>query len=615
MSDAPLTTPLLNARDVAFQLYEVLDTEALTQRTRFTEHSRETFDAAIDTARKIAENKFAPHNARLDKNEPSFDGEKVHIMEEVKDAYQALAAAGFIAGRNDYEEGGMQLPEVIMSMCMGYFTSANAASSGYPFLTIAAANLLKSFASESLKAQFLPPMLAGRFSGTMALTEPEAGSSLADIRTQASPVEGQDFYYIKGSKMYISGGDHELTDNIVHLVLAKIAGAPAGVKGISLFLVPKFTLDAQGAIGQRNDVALAGLIHKLGYRGTTSTVLAFGEKEACVGYLIGEPHQGLRYMFQMMNEARVGVAMGATMIGYRGYLYSLAYARDRVQGRLPSQGPQSSAVPIIQHGDVKRMLLAQKAYVEGGLSLCLYGASLLDDVHTHPNPEQAQKAQYLLDLLTPVIKSWCSEYGPKANDLAIQILGGAGYTREYPVEQYWRDNRLNPIHEGTNGIQALDLMGRKIWQHNSQGLMLLNQAITEDIKHVETARAQQRAYDVKLKAWAAALTEALKKVHQVTRQLSGDMQTCSPDQVLANATCYMNMLSKVVVAWCWLRQGLAASKGLSVNAEDQLGRDFYLGKLQAAQYFFNWELPMMHHDAQLLLDRDSTCFDMASEGF
>lgn len=609
MSALDANNVLLNERDVQFQLYEVLNTEALSQRERFAEHSKETFNAALNTARQIAEDLFAPHNAKLDSNEPTFDGQKVSMMEEVKIAFKGLAEAGFIAGRNDYEEGGMQLPEVIMSMCMGYFTSANASTSGYPFLTIAAANLLKSFASASLKKQFLPNMLSGRFSGTMALTEPEAGSSLADIRTHAKPVSGQDFYHIKGSKMYISGGDHELTDNIVHLVLAKIEGAPAGVKGISLFLVPKFTLDEHNEPAHRNDVALAGLIHKMGYRGTTSTVLSFGEKDACIGYLIGEPHQGLRYMFQMMNEARVGVAMGATMIGYRGYLYSLAYARDRIQGRLPSQGASSKAVPIIQHADVRRMLLAQKSYVEGGLSLCLFGASLLDEVHTNPDAKSAEDAHVLLDLLTPIIKSWCSEYGPKANDLAIQILGGAGYTREYPVEQYWRDNRLNPIHEGTNGIQALDLMGRKIWQKNSQGLILLNIAIMKDINQIDSA-------DDQLNNWADSLKQALQKVQLVTQKIAGDMQKISPDQVLANASCYLNMLSKVVVSWCWLRQAIAAQKGLSELSEaDQPSADFYEGKLQAAQYFFHWELPLMHHDAQLLLDGDTTSFDMRSECF
>ena len=602
-----MPSKLLNARDVQFQLYEVLDSASLTQRSRFAEHSKETFNAAIDTAAQIASELFAPHNEKLDSNEPTFDGEKVSIIPEVKLAYDALAEAGFIAGRQDYELGGMQIPEAIMSVCMGYFTSANASTSGYSFLTCAAANLINIFASDELKSQFLQPMLQGRFSGTMALTEPHAGSSLADIRTTAKQTP-QGHYLVKGSKMFISGGDHEMTDNICHLVLAKIEGAPAGVKGISLFLVPKFTLDENGAPSCRNDVALAGLIHKMGYRGTTSTVLSFGEKESCVGYLIGEEHQGLRYMFQMMNEARVGVAMGATMLGYRGYLYSLEYARERVQGRHATSSPQSDPISIVEHADVRRMLLAQKSYVEGGLSLCLLGASLLDDVNTLPDEAESKNAHVLLDLLTPVIKSWCSEFGPKANDLAIQILGGAGYTREYPVEQYWRDNRLNPIHEGTNGIQALDLLGRKVWQHKSLGLQILGSRIGEEI-----ARAKDKSE--RCQAWAKSLKDALFLVQKVTMQLGGDLAKQNVDQTLANASSYLNLLGKVVVSWLWLKQAIAAEIGLNEVNKTNDDFHFYQGKLQAAQYFFKWELPTIQQDSALLLDRDDTCFSMQNEWF
>lgn len=607
-----MSNSLINPRDISFQLYEVLNSAALIQRSRFAEHSVETFNASIDTASQIAADLFAPHNAALDKNEPQFDGKKVSMMPEVKAAFDALAEAGFIAGRQDYELGGMQLPEVIMAVCMGYFTSANPSTSGYSFLTSAAANLIKIFASDRLKEQFLSPMLTGRFSGTMALTEPHAGSSLADIRTSARPTE-HGHYLIKGDKMYISGGDHELTDNIVHLVLAKIEGAPSGVKGISLFLVPKFTLDQNGNPEQRNDVALTGLIHKLGYRGTTSTALSFGENGACVGYLIGEEHQGLRYMFQMMNEARVGVAMGATMIGYRGYLYSLSYARERIQGRHASDGPDAAPIAIIEHADVRRMLLAQKSYVEGGLALCLLGASLLDDINTLDNPDDVKETHVLLDLLTPVIKSWCSEFGPKANDLAIQILGGAGYTREYPVEQYWRDNRLNPIHEGTNGIQALDLLGRKVWQHNSLGLQLLGKRIQSDIQ-----RAHEKP-NSRCSGWADELAQALLSVQKITMQLGGDLASNKIEQTLANAACYMNIIGKVVVAWLWLRQALAADEGLEkiqqsdvTNTEDS---DFYNGKLQAAQYFYKWELTSIHQDITLLTERDDTCFSIQKEWF
>lgn len=607
-----MSNMLINPRDIQFQLYEVLNSAALTQRTRFSEHSEETFNAAIDTAAQIATDLFAPHNALLDSQEPQFDGKKVSMMPEVKVAFDALAEAGFLAGRQDYELDGMQLPEVIMAVCMGYFTSANPSTSGYSFLTSAAANLINIFASDTLKKQFLPPMLNGRFSGTMALTEPHAGSSLADITTSAKPTN-QGHYLIKGNKMFISGGDHELTDNIVHLVLAKIEGAPAGVKGISLFLVPKFTLDGKGEPSKRNDVALTGLIHKLGYRGTTSTALSFGENGECVGYLIGEEHHGLKYMFQMMNEARVGVAMGATMIGYRGYLYSLNYAQERVQGRRASDGPTAPPTEIVNHADVKRMLLAQKAYVEGGLSLCLFGASLLDDINTLEQADEIRHTQILLDLLTPVIKSWCSEFGPKANDLAIQILGGSGYTREYPVEQYWRDNRLNPIHEGTNGIQALDLLGRKVWQHNSLGLQLLAKRMQHDIQQANNLD-NSRCIE-----WATQLTKALGAVQKTTLQLGGDLAANKVEETLANATCYMNAVGKVVVAWLWLRQSISAEKGLErlnnsteTNAEEQ---NFYLGKLQAAQYFFNWELSTIKADLAILDHRDDTCLTMKSEWF
>ncbi|OUS25059.1 acyl-CoA dehydrogenase [Gammaproteobacteria bacterium 45_16_T64] len=600
-----MSEPLLNRRDVQFQLYEVLNCADLPLRSRFSEHSKDTFDAAIDTAEQLAEDLFAPHNHLADQQEPTFDGKKVSMLSDVKIACDALAEAGFIAGRQDYDLGGMQLPESIMSICMGYFTAANPSTSGYPFLTSAAANLIRVFASDGLKNQFLAPMLAGRFSGTMALTEPHAGSSLADIRTSATPTENG-HYLVKGSKLFISGGEHELTDNIVHLVLAKIKGAPAGVKGISLFLVPKFTLNDNGEPATKNDVALAGLIHKLGYRGTTSTALTFGENNECVGYLIGEPHQGLRYMFQMMNEARIGVAMGAIMIATRGYRYSLAYAQDREQGRHPSNTvPDSPAVNIIEHADVRRMLLAQKAYSEGGLALCLLGSSLLDDANTLENKDDANKALTLLDLLTPIIKSWSSEFGTKSNDLAIQVLGGAGYTREYPVEQFWRDNRLNPIHEGTNGIQALDLLGRKVWQHNSQGLLLLSSRIHATIQHANSEKS---------KHWGDALNRALQLVQQVTQQLGNDMTTLGADRTLSNASCYLNILGKITVAWLWLQQTIAAEKGLSTEQSPQESA-FYAGKIHTAKYFFNWELPTIYQDAKILTDQDDTCFSMQNEWF
>ena len=468
-----MSETLLSSRNLAFELYEVLDAEALTQRERYADHSRETFDAAIGTARTIAEKYFAPHCRKNDENEPQFvDGAAV-LIPEVKVAVDAFNEAGFLNATRSFEVGGMQMPNLLARACFAHFQSANIATSSYPMLSMGASHLIEKFGNDDQKARFFQPMTEGRFFGTMALTEPHAGSSLSDIRTKAEPA-GDGTYRVKGNKIFISGGDHPLSENIVHMVLAKLPDAPPGVKGISLFIVPKFLVNDDGSLGERNDVILAGLFHKMGWKGTTSTALNFGDNGNCVGYLVGEPHKGLAYMFQMMNDARIGVGMGAIMLGYAGYLYSLEYARERPQGRLPDgKDPASPQVSIIEHADVKRMLLTQKSYVEGAFDLGLYCARLVDEAKTATSEEDRKIALELQDLLTPIVKSWPSEFCLKANELAIQILGGHGYTREYPVEQYYRDNRLNPIHEGTHGIQSLDLLARKLTQGGGSGLRQL----------------------------------------------------------------------------------------------------------------------------------------------
>jgi butyryl-CoA dehydrogenase len=439
----------------------------------------------------------------------------------------------------------------------------------------------------------------------MALTEPHAGSSLADIKTTATEQEDGS-YRIKGSKIYISGGDHELSDNIVHLVLAKIPGGPAGVKGISLFVVPKYRLKEDGSIGERNDVHLTGLLHKLGYRGTTSTALSFGDKGECYGYLVGEPHFGLRYMFKMMNEARIGVGFGAAMIGYRGYQYSLDYAKDRTQGRIaPNNKPEHDATAIINHGDVKRMLLAQKAYTEGAMALCLYGSNLIDRINTSDDDTLQNELSELLDLLTPVIKAWPSEYGPKANDLGIQVLGGAGYTREYHAEQFWRDNRLNPIHEGTNGVQALDLSFRKIWQNQGLGMQVLKREITNDLQSITTPESAKLA---------GKLMPYTEHLHEVLVHLSKILPTEKALTLTGNAQALMNIFASIVVSWMWIRQASTAEQLLAQEqASDK--QNFYHGKIQAAKYFIDWELPTIQRDIDLLNNDNSVCTDMEVEWF
>ncbi|HEY2977729.1 MAG TPA: acyl-CoA dehydrogenase family protein, partial [Burkholderiaceae bacterium] len=485
-----------------FLLHDWLNVESLTQRSRFADHSRETFASVLDTCERIAAEKFAPFNRLTDTEEPRFDGERVHLPQATHDAAMAYAESGMLAAAQDYDAGGMQLPCVIEMAGNAFFSKASVAMGGYAMLTSGNASLLMAHGTPRQKEVFAKNEFAGRWFGTMCLSEPQAGSSLSDVATRALP-DGDDFeadplgprYRLKGNKMWISAGEHEITENIVHLVLAKIPGPdgklPPGVKGISLFIVPKKLVDDEGRLtGERNDVALAGLNHKLGYRGTTNTLLNFGEGKfparggsGAIGYLVGKPGEGLRCMFHMMNEARIGVGLGAVMLGYAGYEASIEYARTRTQGRPVGVGGKDAAQPpvrIIDHADVKRMLLAQKAYVEGGLALELYCARLVDEQHSGDAGDAADAA-LLLEVLTPIAKSWPSEWCLEANSLAIQIHGGYGYTRDFPVEQYWRDNRLNMIHEGTHGIQALDLLGRKVVMDGGAGLKLLATRINDTI--------------------------------------------------------------------------------------------------------------------------------------
>ena len=597
---------MLNPRDLSFLLYEVLDAAALTQRPRFADYSRETFDAVLDLARGIADVHFAPHQQKNDVEEPRFvDGTAV-INPEVRGAFTAVADAGLLAATHDHAIGGMQLPHVIASAAILHFDAANVGSASYALLTTGAANLIAAFGSAEQKARFLPPMFAGRFSGTMALTEPEAGSSLSDVRVLAVPV-GDGTYHISGTKIWISGGDQDMTENIVHLVLARVQGAPQGVKGISLFIVPKRLVNADGSSGTLNHVGLGGLIHKMGWRGTTSTLLNFGENGPCVGYLVGEPNKGLAYMFHMMNEARISVGRSATAMGCAAYLYSLDYARTRRQGRLPGEkDPLTPPVRIIEHADVRRLLLAQKAAAEGAMALILECARLVDDQETAPEEAQRQRAGRLLEVLTPIAKAWPSDACQDGISAAMQVLGGYGYAREYKVEQLYRDNRLNQIHEGTNGIQALDLLGRKVMLDHGAALT----ALMEDM-HQAIAAATDCGDGVP--ELAAQLRDAVARLATTTAVLAKAMSG-NPALALANATVYLAMASRVVVSWLWLKQAAVASRALRKTAgEDE--RAFYLGKLQAARYYFAFELPLTAPQGDLLRRLDSTTLDMRDGWF
>jgi alkylation response protein AidB-like acyl-CoA dehydrogenase len=594
---------LLSRRDLDFLLYEWLRVDELTSRDRFADHSRETFDAVLELSEQLATRYFANHNKLNDANEPTFDGEKVTLIPEVKQAWDAFAQADLLAMSMPQRFGGAQLPVTVAQAATAWFFAANVATTGYIMLTAANANLLSRFGTDEQIEAFLKPMLAGRFSGTMALSETQAGSSLADILTRAEP-QDDGTYRLFGSKMWISAAEHELTDNIVNLVLAKIPGGPPGTKGISLFIVPKYLPGADGAVGERNDVVLAGLNHKMGQRGITNTVLNFGEgvhtpggKPGAVGYLVGEPHRGLSYMFTMMNEARLGVGMSAVALGYTGYLKALQYARERPQGRpITAKDPTTPQVPIIEHADVKRMLLAQKAYVEGGLGLLLYCSRLVDVQESAGSAEERDAATVLLDMLTPVGKSWPAQWCLAANDLAIQVHGGYGYTREYDVEQHYRDNRLNPIHEGTHGIQSLDLLGRKVPARGGAGMAALGAEIGRTI-------ADAAALGGEIASQAAQLDATWQRLVAVTGEMftSGDLEAA-----MANSAVYLEAFGHIVVAWIWLQQALAAH-----------GRDgdFYDGKRQAARYFFRYELPRTGPQLDLLASLDRTTLEMRDGWF
>ena len=602
-----------------FLLNDWLNTTALTARERFADHNRETFDAVLDTCERIAREKYAPFNRLVDTQEPHFDGEKVVLPQATHDANKAYAQSGMLSAAQDYALGGMQLPYSVEAAANAFFACASV-SIGSGLLTTGNANLLMVHGTVLQKEVFAQNEFSGRFSGTMCLSEPQAGSSLSDVATKAVP-DGTAFandplgprYRLTGNKMWISCGEHELTENIIHLVLAKIPDANGklvpGTRSISLFIVPKKMVDSKGQLtGLRNDVALAGLNHKLGWRGTTNTLLNFGEgkypvdgQPGAVGYLVGQPGKGLQCMFHMMNEARIGVGIAAAMLGMAGYFASLEYAKNRPQGRRMEISGKDASQPqtrIIEHADIKRMLLAQKSYCEGALALALYCARLVDEHHT-AGGQAAEDARLLLEVLTPIAKSWPSEWCLEANSLAIQIHGGYGYTRDFPVEQYWRDNRLNMIHEGTHGIQAMDLLGRKVLMEEGKGMQLLSH-------RMQTTMAKAAAVPA-LAPFAQSLGKALQDVDFATKQA---WATGNPTDALANAVPYLQAFGHTVLAWIWLDVATMALKN-----DPSKARETTQGRVGAAQFFFHYELPKIGAWLGVVQSRDQTCAALPEGAF
>ena len=593
---------IVNRRDLDFVLYETLGLDKILESDRYADYDRESLDAIMDLCQTIAEDQFLPCAAKLDANEPKFVDGKVETISELKEAIAAYQEAGLCASAYDSDVGGMQLPWMMDQALNGMFVCANNPAHIYLFLTQGVANMLNACGSDELKRKYLPDLVEGNWFGTMCLSEPQAGSSLADIRTKAD-LNADGSYSISGTKMWISGGEQDITENIIHMVLAKIPGSPPGVKGISLFLVPKNRVNDDGSIGDFNNIALAGLNHKMGCRGATNCLLNFGESGDSIGYLVGEPNQGLANMFHMMNEARISVGMSAVMTGLGGYLYSLDYARNRPQGRpLVNRNPEDPQIMISEHADIKRMLMTQKAFIEGAQTLIYYCAELIDTKKLSDDKDQHQRIDLLLDLLTPICKSWPSEYCLEANKLAIQVLGGYGYTREYPVERLYRDNRLNHIHEGTWGIQGLDILGRKVRMHGGAAVSILREKIQGTIDSASSYS--------ELVSFSEQLGSSLLLVEETIDAVG---KADDPSLALANATIFLDAMGHFVIAWMWLKQAVAALEGKQKgNTADDA---FYEGKVSAMKFFFNYELPKIKPNLELVAQLDSTCYDLTAEQF
>ena len=599
-----MATKFYSERNLKFVLYQVHDVEVLTRYDYYTEHNRKTFDMVLKAAGKLGKDLLYPVFEDMDRNPPGLVNGEVRVHPSVRKIMKEFGDGGWITARVPFERNGEQLPHLVADACEYIFQCANYSANAYPGLTAGAAHLIETFGSKTLYDTFTPKMYTGQWQGTMALTEPQAGSSLADITTTAEPM-GEDYYSIKGQKIFISAGDHDGVDNVVHLMLAKIAGAPAGVKGISLFVVPKKRPDEKGRLVS-NDVVTSGVYHKLGYRGCPITQLSMGDKNDCRGWLVGEPHKGLKYMFLMMNGARIGVGLGAASMATAAYYAALEYARSRRQGRNVSQkDPDLPPVPIIEHADVKRMLLFQRAVIEGAFSLLMQCSKYLDLQHVGSD-EDKETYRLLLEILTPIAKSYPSEMGIQAISQGLQCLGGSGYCDDYPLEQYYRDARIHPIHEGTTGIQAMDLLGRKVLMQNGRAFDLLTSEIQAAI---DGAAAYPEIQDV-----ARLLKNSLSDLKKVTRHLIGIARTQGPEYFLADATLYLELFGIVAVAWQWLLQGIAVQKALNHDAKKK-DLNFYHGKMTAMHYFFGYELPKTLGLAARLMQTDGLTVTFGAELF
>jgi alkylation response protein AidB-like acyl-CoA dehydrogenase len=589
----PSANPLVDDRLVELLLDDAFDLPALRRLPYFADHDRETFALVIDSARRLARDVLFPAYRPMDEQPARLDGGRVITHPRLRELWPRLVELGLTAGPRPHDVGGQQLPLAVTTLATAYLMAGNLSAYGYIGLTAGAAHLIEAFGDETLRATYMRRMYAGEWTGTMALTEPQAGSSLSDVTTTATPT-ADGHYLISGNKIFISGGDQDLTDNVVHMTLARIRGAPAGIKGVSLFCVPRRRPgpDGHGGALVDNDVAVSGLIHKIGWRGLPSLALAYGERGDCRGWLVGEPHKGIGYMFQMMNEARIMVGLNGVATASVAYHESLAYARERPQGRpIAAKDPATPQVAIVRHPDVRRMLLRQKAIVDGGLCLLVRTSRYADLAGHATDPAERERARLLLDLLTPVAKSFPAERGFESNALALQIHGGYGYSSEYLPESWLRDQKLNSIHEGTTGIQALDLLGRRAVAGGGAALA----AWAAEVR-TTGARFAAAGLETAMPGAAAAVERAVDAITALTAELGGRGMRGDLDAMMAHATDYLELFSIAVIAWQWLELAAAATERA---ARDTTWRDPATAHLAAARYWLATELPRLDHLAHL----------------
>jgi alkylation response protein AidB-like acyl-CoA dehydrogenase len=587
----------VSKRNIKFLLYEVFGVEELNKYEYFADHSRETFDMIIDTAYKIGTDIMYPVLQEMDTNPPLFVDGIVKTHPIVKKFMRDMGQDGWINAGMSYENGGQQIPTVIQNVVQFIFTAANYSLNAYISLARGASNLIVTYGSPEQKAMYLEKMFAGEWQGTMALTESDAGSSLADIKTSAED-SGQGHYKIKGQKIFISAGDTDAVDNTIHMMLARSMGAPAGVKGISLFIVPKYRIKENGEF-EFNDLICQGIEHKLGYKGSPICQLSMGENGDCRGYLVGEPNKGLSYMFHMMNEKRVGVGIGATGKATAAYYAALEYANQRLQGRAATEkDPLSPQIPIIKHADVKRMLLFQRSICEGALSLALQSAKYLDLAAMN---EDDEKHALIADLLIPVVKSYPSEMGILSTSTAIQCLGGYGFCQDFPVEQYYRDIRIDTLHEGTTGIQAKDLLGRKVTMKGGKAYQLVVEEIGGTIA--------EAGKNPELQPYAAQLQDSLQLFREVTEHLLAIKAKGNKEMFEADANVYLEMAGIFFIAWQWLLQAITAANALAAKASES-DQNYYQGKIVTFKYFFSYELPKMESLGKILKSSYGLTVDM-----